>query len=66
MYRLCNCKGPNFQHRYSLVSEEVRLESSTVARKIKKTEGRRQRERLEENEKYTIPKVQREVIYGEM
>lgn len=36
MYRLCNCKGPNFQHRYSMVSDEVRLESSTVARKKEK------------------------------
>lgn len=36
MCRLCNCKGPNFQHRYSLVSAEVRLEGSTVARKIKR------------------------------
>lgn len=45
MCRLCNCKGPNFQHRYSLVSAEVRLEGSTVARKIKRQrEGGKERD----------------------
>lgn len=51
------------------MSDEVRLERSTVARKIKRKrvgEGRGgETERLEEKEKYKISIVQREVIYGE-